>query len=410
MKLAEVRRTVFALVLLAGSAPSLVAAQGGLLGRVKKRVEENIGRQADKAVDCAMGDQSCIDKAKADGKPVHIDSTKVAPPPASAGASSGGGVTEASGSGGMAGGGSNAVWTNYDFVPGAKTVFYEDFRNDAIGNFPRRYEFVSGNVELVTFRDRPWLRFTTTGKMAIPLPAVLPQRYTIEMDYWGTSGECWIYPNGELDGNERIQLNSNSGGGVARNVGSAVTGGEGDQHNLIHLGRVMVDGSYIKVYVDARRVANVPNFDLPRGTRIGFYCDAGMAIGGIRVAEGGRKLYEALAADGRVATQGIYFDTGSDRIRPESGPTLREIADMVSEHANLRLGIEGHTDNVGVAAANLDLSKRRADAVKAYLVGTLHVDAARLEATGFGSAKPAQPNTTAEGRQTNRRVELVKLP
>ena len=83
---------------------------------------------------------------------------------------------------------------------------------------------------------------------------------------------------------------------------------------------------------------------------------------------------------------------------------------MVAEHDGLRVGIEGHTDNVGAAATNLELSKRRAEAVKVSLVGTLHVDAARLEAAGFGSAKPAQPNTTAEGRQTNRRVELVKLP
>ena len=83
---------------------------------------------------------------------------------------------------------------------------------------------------------------------------------------------------------------------------------------------------------------------------------------------------------------------------------------MLADHATLRLGIEGHTDDVGAAPANLDLSKRRAAAVKSYLVGTLKADAARLETNGFGSTKPVQPNTTAEGRQTNRRVELVKLP
>jgi OmpA-OmpF porin, OOP family len=135
-----------------------------------------------------------------------------------------------------------------------------------------------------------------------------------------------------------------------------------------------------------------------------------MAVGGLRVAEGGRRLYDALSADGRVPTQGSCFDSGSDRICPESAPTLREIAAMLTEHAELRLGIEGHTDNVGQAPANLDLSKRRADAMRAYLVSALQVDATRLEATGHGSSKPVQPNTTPEGRQTNRRVELVKLP
>ena len=413
MNATYVRRSSLALTFLIALAPAPAEAQGGLLGRVKKRVEENVGRQTDRAVDCAMGDQSCIDKAKADGKPVKIDSTRrAATPSGSADAAAGSGASGAS-AGGNAGApgasGSNAVWANYDFVPGTKTFFFEDFKNDQIGNFPRRYEFVNGNIELVTFRDRPWVRFQTTGKMAIPLPAVLPERFTIEMDYWGTGGECWIFPDGKVDGGSHFSLRSDGSGGLARPEGAATGVGNG-LVNVVHLGRITMDGSYAKVYVDATRVANVPNFNIERANRIGFYCDGGTALGGIRIAEGGRKLYETLAADGRVATQGIYFDTGSDQIRPESAPTLKEIAAMVIEHDGLRLGIEGHTDNVGAAVANLDLSKRRAEAVKAYLVGSLHVDASRLEATGFGSAKPAQPNTTAEGRQTNRRVELVKLP
>jgi OmpA-OmpF porin, OOP family len=400
MKSTRLKHALLAMSLVVIGAPEIASGQGGLLGRVKRRVEDNVGRQAERAVDCAMGDQSCVDKAKADGKPVKIDSTRSAP---------GDVVTTGSGGAGGSGAGSNAVWANYDFVPGTRTIFVEDFKNDEIGNFPRRYEFRSGNIELVTFRDRPWLRITTTGHFAIPLPVVLPKRYTIEMDYWGTSGECWMYSDGSTDGSSHFTFNSDGGGGIGMSGGGASTPGN-DGRNLTHQLRVLVDGAYAKVYVDARRLANVPNFAIENGNRIGFYCDGGMAIGAIRVAESGRKLYDALTADGRVATQGIYFDSGSDQIRPESAPTLKEIAAMVTEHAGLRIGIEGHTDNVGAAPANLDLSKRRADAVKAYLVGTLHVDASRLAASGFGSTKPAQPNTTAEGRQTNRRVELVKLP
>ncbi|MDZ7629893.1 MAG: OmpA family protein [Gemmatimonadaceae bacterium] len=400
-------RGVAALALVTVMLPERAEAQGGLLGRVKRRVEDNVGRQAERAVDCVMGDQTCINKAKAEGKPVRIDSTGASGAAGAAGAA--GSATVVSGGGGT-GAGASTVWTNYDFVPGTKTFFYEDFRNDAVGNFPRRYEFVNGNVELVTYRDRTWLRFETTGKMYIPLPSVLPERYTIEMDFWGTGGACWIYPSGTLSGEYRLEFGADAYGAVVTPGGTASSRLGSDQRELIHQGRVTMDGSYAKVYVNARRVANVPNFNSERANRIGFYCDGGMAVGPIRIAEGGRKLYEALAADGRVATQGIYFDTGSDQIRPESTPTLKEIAAMVAEHEGLRLGIEGHTDNVGAPAANLDLSKRRAAAVKAYLVSTLNVDASRLEATGLGSTKPAQPNTTPEGRQTNRRVELVKLP
>src|SRR5581483_11521670 len=116
----------------------------------------------------------------------------------------------------------------------------------------------------------------------------------------------------------------------------------------------------------------------------------------------------ALAASGRVATHGILFATGSDAIRPESKPTLDQIGDMLKEHPTLRLAIEGHTDNVGNVPSNQALSEKRAAAVKQYLVSHYGVDGSRLTPKGLGSSQPAAPNTTPEGRQTNRRVELVK--
>ena len=82
---------------------------------------------------------------------------------------------------------------------------------------------------------------------------------------------------------------------------------------------------------------------------------------------------------------------------------------MLKAHADLKLMIEGHTDNVGAAAANQTLSEQRAAAVKQFLVSTYGIDAARLQTKGYGSSKPISPNTTPEGRQNNRRVELVKL-
>lgn len=132
-------------------------------------------------------------------------------------------------------------------------------------------------------------------------------------------------------------------------------------------------------------------------------------ISDVRVMAGGQELYDALIAEGRVATQGILFDTGSARIRPESTPTLEEIADALQRNGDLRLRIEGHTDNVGQAASNLTLSEQRAQAVVAHLVEHAGIAAARLEAAGLGDTKPAADNGTPEGRQQNRRVELVVL-
>jgi outer membrane protein OmpA-like peptidoglycan-associated protein len=87
---------------------------------------------------------------------------------------------------------------------------------------------------------------------------------------------------------------------------------------------------------------------------------------------------------------------------------LREIAAAMKEHGDLRILIEGHTDNVGSAAGNLALSDARAAAVKAALVSGYGVDGGRITTQGFGDTKPAVPNTTAAGRAQNRRVEIVK--
>lgn len=108
-----------------------------------------------------------------------------------------------------------------------------------------------------------------------------------------------------------------------------------------------------------------------------------------------------------VATPRIYFDLGSGRLRPESGPALREAAALLAAHPDLRLVIEGHTDDSGSNTANQGLSEQRAKAVRDALAGSFGADASRLAARGFGSSRPAAANDTPEGRQANRRVELV---
>jgi len=178
--------------------------------------------------------------------------------------------------------------------------------------------------------------------------------------------------------------------------------------------RVMADGGYMKVYLDEHRVSNVPNAVFPRTNTLYLtaawgYDELPVLIGPIRVAAGGRDLYDRLEAEGRVATQGIYFAVNSDVIRPESTGTLNEIGTMLRSHPELRLSIEGHTDSDGDDAYNLDLSQRRAEAVKNHLVRAFDIDAGRLEPEGLGETKPAAENTTPEGKQQNRRVELVKI-
>jgi outer membrane protein OmpA-like peptidoglycan-associated protein len=115
-----------------------------------------------------------------------------------------------------------------------------------------------------------------------------------------------------------------------------------------------------------------------------------------------------LTEQKRAVTYGIYFDFNKDTIKPESEAVLKEIVQAMTDNPGWKLTVEGHTDNIGGDAYNLDLSKRRAAAVKQALVARYHIAADRLSTDGFGASRPVDSNDTLEGRARNRRVELTR--
>lgn len=119
-------------------------------------------------------------------------------------------------------------------------------------------------------------------------------------------------------------------------------------------------------------------------------------------------MAEEVASSGHVALYGIYFDTDNAELKPESGPTLEEIAKFLKQDAKVNLYVVGHTDNVGEYQYNMTLSDRRAAAVVKELTTKHGVSAARLKPAGTGPLAPVAPNDNEEGRAKNRRVELVK--
>ena len=378
------------------------AARGGLMDRVKDKVKSQAQQRADQAVD--KGIQKTEGAVTPDAKaPAPAEGADGAQP--AAGTASGTAEADQMKPG-------QGAWANYDFKPGSRVLFADDFTKDEVGDFPRRLEFVDGAMELVEWQQARWLRLSNTSHFVVPLPEVLPERYTMEFDFSVPGGEMWIYPDKEGHPYDFVIFGNGGVGGVSANNHASRSNRNPALEGKIAHARVMADGAYLKVYVNDKRCLNVPNFGTARANKILFWTDAHeenpAMFGNFRIAAGGKKLYDALAQDGRVATQGIYFDTGSDRIRPESTPTLKEIAAMLTEHPELKLVIEGHTDNVGAAATNQALSDKRAAAVKAALVASFGVDAARLTTKGLGATKPVAPNDTPEGRQNNRRVELVK--
>ena len=117
-------------------------------------------------------------------------------------------------------------------------------------------------------------------------------------------------------------------------------------------------------------------------------------------------MFEALSKDGFMALY-INFDTGKAEIKPESQGTVAQIVALLNGHEDLKLSIEGHTDNVGTPAANKTLSEQRAKAVMAAVIKG-GVPASRLSAVGWGQEKPVADNRSEDGRAKNRRVEIVK--
>jgi outer membrane protein OmpA-like peptidoglycan-associated protein len=126
-------------------------------------------------------------------------------------------------------------------------------------------------------------------------------------------------------------------------------------------------------------------------------------------SEGKDSLEGGLLEHRHVDVYGIYFDFNSDRIRTESEPVLNEIGAIMKKHPDWTLRIAGHTDNVGGNGEyNLQLSRRRSEAVRLALVNRFGVAGERLSSSGFGAGAPIETNDTPEGRARNRRVELVR--
>ena len=323
---------------------------------------------------------------------------------------------------------SRKEWANYDFVPGARTIFFTDFTEDQVGNFPKRLTFKNGQMEVVELDGgQRALKASSYSQLLIPLPEVLPQKFTVELDVInrdsrGVAANTFeITGGGALNDSKYTEVGwghnglSVSGGGVE---GMSIMAKDADVARYVgHPAsfRILGDGQALKLYADEKRIANIPNGGFQRGRTLALYLQGrddeknAVYVTRIRVAESNKDIYDELSEKGRWTTQGILFESGKSDLKPESTPTLKAIAAALKGHSDLKVEIQGHTDNVGAAASNLTLSQARADAVKAALTTEYGVTADQLTAKGYGDTKPVAKNATPEGRANNRRVEIVKL-
>lgn len=157
----------------------------------------------------------------------------------------------------------------------------------------------------------------------------------------------------------------------------------GSAHILLYI----LEGTYIKqIVVESEQM------------------ETGQVETGVRSAD---ELQTALTTGGKAIVPGIYFNTDSDAILPESAEALEQMALLLENESDLKVFIVGHTDNRGDFDYNLDLSIERAESVLQELVSEYDISGDRLEAKGVASLAPVETNQTEEGREQNRRVEMV---
>jgi outer membrane protein OmpA-like peptidoglycan-associated protein len=386
----EMKRVWLMVVMMTVLVLAVAPARAGIGDKLKKKAEDKAKKEADKALNTAD------DEARQE-----------ADQPDSSG--------EASAEAAPKGGGDVAgVSTKFDYVPGDKVLFFDDFTQDELGEFPTRWKLKIGTFEVAEMSGQRWLRCTAVdGTIAMKTPAMpaLPEYWTLEFDFYCTETVGNVLTVSGLKGDGEIWNTVYTGPKATFRTGDIMSDTpieDGAAWGKPHHVMLMARGPALKVYVDRQRVASVPEVNgAPDSLHIRLWADTGPMITNVRFAEGNKPVADPFA-NGTLVTYGIYFDSGSDLVKPESAPVLRQIAAYMERNAAVKVQIVGHTDSQGTAEGNLDLSKRRAASVAEVLSAQFKIGADRFQIDGLGETKPISNNDTAEGRAANRRVEFTK--
>jgi len=419
-------RIVALVALLAGTAVSPVVAQFGGLGGAARRAAEEARKKAEEAK------KPTDDAAKSPTAPAAAPAPAPAPsaPPAAAAPAA------------AASAPSFAVYSKFDFVPGEKVVAAEDFSQDAIGDFPAKWDTnASGEVVSISGQPGRWLKLTKAGFFLPELITELPDNFTFEFDLavpptinagfaletviaqltdrknaddWASAAESFVVSAHPMQDDGVSKEIIHQGGRNATENTTRTPQLAASRGTPVHIA-LWRQQQRVRVYMNQDKV-----WDLPRAASattkfnsVVFYIGGGCGdceyyLSNVRLATGAPDTRNKILTEGKWVSHGILFDVNSDRIKAESYGSLKEIAGVLSENAAVKVQIVGHTDSDGDDAANLDLSKRRAAAVKNALVTEFKIDGGRLETDGKGESQPIDKNDTPAGKANNRRVEFIK--
>jgi len=393
---------LFALALFAVAVPGHAG-----FGDALKKMKEQAGKKNKEAIDKAVQVVETPD-AKKDTTAAPAGNAAAATPAAPA-ANADASATKVA-----------AVSTKFDYVPGDKVILTDDFTQDDLGEFPVRWKAIVGNFEVSESGGERWLRCMSpdgTVRLRLPEAPSLPEYWTLEFDFYGTApmeGALTVKGMSKDDNTvweatwpSTTSLTFRSGEFYSTTPLAGATSAEGRHHVM-----VMVRKNGLKVYMDRERLVNAPELTTRFGPAVAIdirlWASTQPMITNVRYAEGCKPAQDLLAT-GKLVTYGIHFATGSDVVLADSAPILRQVAAWLQANPQAKLSIVGHTDNVGAAASNLDLSKRRAASVARVLSEQFSIAADRLTPEGRGDTQAVASNEKPEGRAMNRRVEFAKL-
>lgn len=344
------------------------------------------------------------------------------------------------------------TYSKFDFVPGEKIIVEDNFSQVAIGDFPVEWNTNSGG-EVVTIEGQAghWLMIKKEGVFIPDYITDLPENFTLQYDVM--CNENFDYYSGWLSTTfvstaNREKLNdfgtfSNPALGMRLGIHPKDAGGSqgacaittwdkdgaelihnevptmqfhGRSRNLVHVS-IWRQKQRMRLYLNEEKVLDIPRaFDASAKYNAMVIGEGAMnqeddryLISNMKLAIGAPDTRSKLITEGKFVTHGILFDSGSDQIKPESYGALKDIASVLAENTTVKVRIIGHTDSDGDDSSNLELSKKRAAAVKESLSKNFAIDAARMETDGKGESQPTEKNDSATGKANNRRVEFVKL-
>lgn len=422
----------------------LNGASSQFIKRIGDRVKQKAGQKLDEKVDKTI--DNVADGKKKEDKTNSNDNSDNADNADNATASENDNANSKASSSAL------AFNSKYDFVQGEKVVAYEDFSNTSVGDFPARWN-TNATAEVVTLNNKEgkWLKIAKEGVWHPEFITNLPDNFTLEFDlgvpndfdgsrfivnianlanrekdykdfYHFVSGQHGHYlhlqflpSNGRSSATAKIRAGTSGNETINNDVD--YKGWDNAKNNFAHIS-LWRQNQRLRVYLNGEKIYDLPKaFEANGKYNTVTYAMQGSykpdlyyyLLGNIRLAIGAADTRNKLITEGKFVTHGILFDVNSDKIKPESYGALRDIGNVLKENASVKVKIVGHTDADGDDKANMDLSKRRAAAVKEHLVKEFAIAADNLEIDGKGEAEPADKNTTSEAKANNRRVEFIKI-